>query len=113
MRETQINRTSEPQRIFFYVVDRTNGKLISATSYASLLEYLEGCDGAACAGRLPCQTPEGNRVCPERLCDELDVADIRSTDETFLRDRAGAVDIFATAPQPYEAGHAYYGSAYS
>jgi len=44
-----------------------------------------------------------------RRGDELDVTDVRSTNAAFLCYGAREqCDVFSTAPQAYEAGHAYY-----
>jgi alcohol dehydrogenase (cytochrome c) len=50
---------------FFYLLDRTNGKLISATSYAKVTWSIsKDATGRPVPDKNAVPTPEGNRVCP-------------------------------------------------
>ena len=99
---------------FFYVLDRTTGKLLSANAYGEPL-------GATAKMR-------------KAVLSRTIKARQRRRDERFAQGALGATnwmspsfdsrtglfyvtareqcDIFSTAPQPYDVGHAYYGSAY-
>ncbi len=99
---------------FFYVVDRTNGKLISATSYAKVSwSTSKDATGRPVPDKAGAPTPEGNRVCPGALGATNWMSPTYDPQtKLFYVTAREQCDIFATAPQPYEAGHAYYGSAY-
>ena len=99
---------------FFYVVDRTNGKLISATSYAKVSwSTSKDANGRPVPDKAGSPTPEGNRVCPGALGATNWMSPTYDPQtKLFYVTAREQCDIFATAPQPYEAGHAYYGSAY-
>jgi len=99
---------------FFYVVDRTNGKLISATSYAKVSwSTSKDATGRPVPDKAGSPTPEGNRVCPGALGATNWMSPTYDPQtKLFYVTAREQCDIFATAPQPYEAGHAYYGSAY-
>src|SRR5260370_37101781 len=50
---------------FFYVIDRTNGKLMLAERYAKVSWSREkDADGRPVAAKDSSPTPDGNRVCP-------------------------------------------------
>lgn len=99
---------------FFYVVDRTNGKLISATSYAKVSwSTSKDATGRPVPDKAAVPTPEGNRVCPGAAGATNWMSPTYDPQtKLFYVTAREQCDIFATAPQPYEAGHAYYGSAY-
>ena len=99
---------------FFYVVDRTNGKLISATSYAKVSwSTSKDATGRPMPDKAGSPTPEGNRVCPGALGATNWMSPTYDPQtKLFYVTAREQCDIFSTAPQPYEAGHAYYGSAY-
>lgn len=99
---------------FFYVVDRTTGKLVSATPYAKVT-WSDGkdADGTPIARKDASPTPEGNRVCPGAAGATNWMSPTYDPQtKLFYVTAREQCDIFSTAPQPYEAGHAYYGSAY-
>ncbi|HUO16605.1 MAG TPA: PQQ-dependent dehydrogenase, methanol/ethanol family [Verrucomicrobiae bacterium] len=99
---------------FYYVIDRTTGKLISATSYGKQTwSDSKDSDGRPIATKEASPTLQGHTVCPG-AAGTTNYMPPTYDPQTGLfyvtaRDQC---DIFSTAPQPYEAGHAYYGSAY-
>ena len=99
---------------FFYVLDRTTGKLISANAYGKITwSETKDAEGRPVARKDASPTLEGHTVCPGALGTTNFLAptyDPRT--ELFYVTARDQCDIFSTAPQPYEAGHAYYGSAY-
>jgi alcohol dehydrogenase (cytochrome c) len=99
---------------FFYVVDRTNGKLISATSYAKVSwSTSKDATGRPVPDKAGAPTLEGNRVCPGAAGATNWMSPTYDPQtKLFYVTAREQCDIFATAPQPYDAGHAYYGSAY-
>ncbi len=99
---------------FFYVLDRTNGKLISATRYAKVTwSTTKDSTGRPVPDKNAVPTPEGNRVCPGAAGSTNWMSPTYDPQtKLFYVTAREQCDIFATAPQPYEAGHAYYGSAY-
>jgi alcohol dehydrogenase (cytochrome c) len=99
---------------FFYVLDSTNGKLLSATSYAQVSWSSSKDDiGRPVLDKKGSPTPEGNRVCPGAAGATNWMSPTYDPQtKLFYVTAREQCDIFATAPQPFEAGHAYYGSAY-
>jgi alcohol dehydrogenase (cytochrome c) len=99
---------------FFYVIDRTNGKLISATSYAKVTwSTSKDAIGRPVGDKNASPTLEGNRVCPGAAGATNWMSPTYDPQtKLFYVTAREQCDIFATAPQPYDAGHAYYGSAY-
>src|SRR5437660_706628 len=99
---------------FFYVVDRTNGKLLSANSYAKTTwSGGKDAEGRPVANKESSPTPEGRTVCPGAIGSTNWMSPtFHSQTGLFYVTAREECDIFSTAPQPYEAGHAYYGSAY-
>ena len=99
---------------FFYVLDRTTGRLLSANAY-SRTTWSDGKDaqGRPRAGKDSSPTLQGHTVCPGALgaTNWMSPTFDPQTDLFYVTAREQC-DIFSTAPQPYEAGHAYYGSAY-
>ncbi len=99
---------------FFYVIDRTTGRLISATAYGKQT-WSDGKDaeGRPIANKSASPTVEGHTVCPGALGTTNFMAPAYDPQTAlFYVTARDQCDIFSTAPQPYEAGHAYYGSAY-
>ncbi len=99
---------------FFYVLDRTNGKLISATAYGKQTwSDTKDTDGRPLAKKEAAPTLEGHTVCPGALgtTNYMPPTYDPQTGLFYVTAR-DQCDIFSTAPQPYEAGHAFYGSAY-
>ncbi len=99
---------------FFYVIDRTNGKLIRAESYAKV-SWSKGKDSNGRPVPAPegKPTPDGNRVCPGAAGATNWMSPTYDPQtKLFYVTAREQCDIFSTAPQPYDAGHAYYGSAY-
>jgi alcohol dehydrogenase (cytochrome c) len=99
---------------FFYILDRTTGKLLHSDAYA----HITWSDSKDSAGRpapnaQSSPTLEGRTVCPGALgsTNWMSPSFSPSTGLVYVTAREQC-DIFSTAPQPYEAGHAYYGSAY-
>jgi alcohol dehydrogenase (cytochrome c) len=99
---------------FFYVVDRTSGKLISATSYAKVSwSTSKDATGRPVPDKAGSPTLEGNRVCPGAAGATNWMSPTYDPQtKLFYVTAREQCDIFATAPQSYDAGHAYYGSAY-
>src|SRR5438128_3125408 len=99
---------------FFYVVDRTNGKLISATSYAKVSwSSSKDASGRPVPDKAGAPTPDGNRVCPGALgATNWMTPTYDPQTKLFYVTAREQSDIISTAPQRYEAGHAYYASAY-
>jgi alcohol dehydrogenase (cytochrome c) len=99
---------------FFYVLDRTTGKLISATAYGKeTWSDSRDAEGRPIAKKDASPTLEGHTVCPGALgtTNFYPPAFDPRTGLLYVTSR-DQCDIFSTAPQPYEAGHAFYGSAY-
>jgi alcohol dehydrogenase (cytochrome c) len=99
---------------FFYVLDRTTGKLISANEYGKTTwSDTKDADGRPVANKDASPTLEGHTVCPGALGTTNFMAPTYDPQTAlFYVTARDQCDIFSTAPQPYEAGHAYYGSAY-
>jgi alcohol dehydrogenase (cytochrome c) len=99
---------------FFYVIDRDTGKLVSANAYGKTT-WSEGKDaeGRPVAQKDASPTLEGHTVCPGALGTTNFMAPtFDSQTGLFYVTARDQCDIFSTAPQPYQAGHAFYGSAY-
>lgn len=99
---------------YFYVIDRTNGRLISATPYGKTTwSDSKDAEGRPVANKNASPTLEGHTVCPGALGTTNFMPPTYNPQTGLLyvtaRDQC---DIFSTAPQPYEPGHAFYGSAY-
>jgi len=99
---------------FFYVVDRTNGKLVRAESYAKVSWSKEkDSNGRPVPAPEGKPTPDGNRVCPGAAGATNWMSPTYDPQtKLFYVTAREQCDVFSTAPQPYDAGHAYYGSAY-
>ena len=99
---------------FFYVLDRTTGKLLSASSYGKITwSNSKDTEGRPVPNNESSPTPTGRTVCPGALgtTNWMSPSFDPQTGLFYVSAREQC-DIFSTAPQPYEAGHAYYGSAY-
>ncbi len=99
---------------YFYVIDRASGKLVSANAYGKTTwSDSKDAEGRPIAKKEASPTLEGHTVCPGALgtTNFMAPAYDRQTSLFYVTAR-DQCDIFSTAPQPYEAGHAYYGSAY-
>jgi alcohol dehydrogenase (cytochrome c) len=99
---------------FFYVLDRSTGKLISANAYGKVTwSDTKDSEGRPVPKKEASPTLEGHTVCPGALGTTNFMAPTYDPQTTlFYVTARDQCDIFSTAPQPYEAGHAYYGSAY-
>jgi alcohol dehydrogenase (cytochrome c) len=99
---------------FFYVIDRTTGKLISATAYGKTTwSDKKDAEGRPVANNQASPTLAGRTVCPGALGTTNFMAPTYDPQTSlFYVTARDQCDTFSTAPQPYEAGHAYYGSAY-
>jgi alcohol dehydrogenase (cytochrome c) len=99
---------------FFYVIDRMNGKLISSNPYAKITwSNSKDAEGRPAALKEAAPTLTGTGVCPGAIgaTNWMSPAYDPQTKLFYVSAREQC-DIFSTAPQPYEEGHAYYGSAY-
>jgi alcohol dehydrogenase (cytochrome c) len=99
---------------FFYVIDRSNGKLLRADSYAKVSWSKEkDSSGLPIPSKEASPTPDGNRVCPGAAGATNWMSPTYDPQtKLFYVTAREQCDVFSTAPQPYEPGHAYYGSAY-
>ena len=99
---------------FFYVIDRSTGKLLSANAYGKTTwSDTKDAEGRPVANNQSSPTLEGRTVCPGALGTTNFMAPTYDPQTAlFYVTARDQCDIFSTAPQPYEAGHAYYGSAY-
>jgi len=99
---------------FFYVIDRANGKLLSANAYGKITwSDSKDAEGRPLANKGAKPTLEGHTVCPGAIGATNWMAPTYDPQTgLFYVTAREQCDIFSTAPQPYEAGHAYYGSAY-
>ena len=99
---------------FFYVIDRTTGKLISATAYGKQTwSDTKDAEGRRWRMGMLRRRLRGTRCVRGRWGQRISWRrpTIRRPDLFYVSAR-DQCDIFSTAPQPYEAGHAFYGSAY-
>jgi alcohol dehydrogenase (cytochrome c) len=99
---------------FFFVIDRTNGKLIAANPYARVTwSDTKDADGSPIARKDSSPTAGGAPVCPGAAgaTNWMSPSYDPQTSLLYVTAREQC-DIFSTAPQPYERGHAYYGSSY-
>jgi alcohol dehydrogenase (cytochrome c) len=99
---------------FYYVLDRASEKLLSARPYAKVTwSDSKDASGTPIARKDASPTPDGNRVCPGAAGATNWMSPTYDPQtKLFYVTAREQCDIFSTAPQPYEAGHAYYGSAY-
>jgi len=99
---------------YFYVLDRTTGKLILANPFGKVTwSNSKDAEGRPLAVKESTPTLEGRRVCPGAAgVTNWESPTFDSQTGLFYVNAREQCDMFSTAPQPYEAGHAYYGSAY-
>ena len=99
---------------FYYVIDRSTGKLISANPYAKITwSNSKDSEGRPVADKTATPTPDGTRVCPGAAGATNWMSPTYDPQTSlFYVSAREQCDIFSTAPQPYDEGHAYYGSAY-
>jgi len=99
---------------FFYVLDRSSGKLMFANPYGKITwSDSKDAEGRPVSNQQSEPTPEGRPICPGALgTTNWWSPSFDSQTGLFYVNAREECDIFSTAPQPYEAGHAYYGSAY-
>ncbi len=99
---------------FFYVLDRSTGKLLSSSPFAKVTwSTSKDAEGRPVADKSASPTPEGNRVCPGAAGSTNWMSPTYDPQtRLFYVTAREQCDIFSTAPQPFEEGHAYYGSAY-
>jgi alcohol dehydrogenase (cytochrome c) len=99
---------------FFYVIDRASGKLIYAKPFAKVTwSDSKDASGAPIARKDASPTLDGTRVCPGAAGATNWMSPTYDPQtQLFYVTAREQCDIFSTAPQPYERGHAYYGSAY-
>jgi alcohol dehydrogenase (cytochrome c) len=99
---------------FFYLLDRTSGKLLSANAYGRITwSDSKDTEGRPIAKPESSPTPEGRTVCPGALGTTNWMSpSFDALTGLFYVTTRDQCDLFSTAPQPYEPGHAYYGSAY-
>ena len=98
----------------FYVIDRTTGKLILANAYGKTTwSDAKDAEGRPVANQHASPTLEGHTICPGALCTTNFLAQTFDPESALLYvSESDQCEIFSTAAQPSEAGHAYYGSAY-
>jgi alcohol dehydrogenase (cytochrome c) len=108
-RIAQANRNG-----FFYVLDQKTGKLVFADAYARITwSDRKDAEGRPTPNGQSSPTSEGRTVCPGALGSTNWMSpSFDAQSGLFYVTAREQCDIFSTAPQPYEAGHAYYGSAY-
>src|SRR5215469_13092627 len=99
---------------YFYLLDRATGKLIFSNPYAKVSwTNSKDVEGRPAALKEASPTPEGNRVCPGAAGATNWMSPTYDPQtKLFYVTAREQCDIFSTAPQPYDPGHAFYGSAY-
>ncbi|MGC1414265.1 MAG: PQQ-dependent dehydrogenase, methanol/ethanol family [Candidatus Acidiferrum sp.] len=99
---------------FFYIIERSTGKLVYSNPYAKVTwSNSKDAEGRPIALEGASPTEEGNRVCPGAAGATNWMSPTYDPQtKLFYVTAREQCDIFSTAPQTYEAGHAYYGSAY-
>ena len=95
-------------------MDRATGKLLSANSYGKVTwSDTKDAQGRPLAKKESEPTSEGRVVCPGAAGTTNWMSPTFDPQTSlFYVNAREQCDMFSTAPQPYEAGHAYYGSAY-
>jgi alcohol dehydrogenase (cytochrome c) len=99
---------------FFYIIDRTTGKLVLSNAYAKVT-WSTSKDPEGRPAGAPQGTPTltGAQVCPGAAGATNWMSPTYDPQtKLFYVTAREQCDIFSTAPQKYEVGHAYYGSAY-
>ena len=99
---------------FLYVLDRTDGKFLSAKSFGKVTWATEiGADGKPVVNANLKTDPQGTLVCPGALGLTNWYAPSYSPDTGFLYVATSTeCDLFTSSPQPYRAGHDFLGSVY-
>src|SRR5690242_13397931 len=99
---------------FLYVIDRASGKLLSATPYGHVTwSDSKDASGVPIERKEASPTLTGVPVCPGAIgATNWMSPTYDPQSKLFYVTAREQCDIFSTAPQPYEAGHAFYGSAY-
>jgi alcohol dehydrogenase (cytochrome c) len=99
---------------FFYLVDRSAHKLLFASPYGKITwSNSKDSEGRPVSNQASEPTLQGRLVCPGAAGTTNWMSPAYdSQTRLFYVNAREQCDIFSTAPQPYEAGHAYYGSAY-
>ena len=99
---------------FFYVIDRATRKLLSATPYGRVTwSNAKDASGVPIERKEASPTLQGVPVCPGAIGATNWMSPTYDPQtKLFYVTAREQCDIFSTAPQPYEAGHAFYGSAY-
>lgn len=100
---------------FFYVLDRSTGKLLSATPFGALnWSHSKDAEGRPAPDKDIEPTPEGRRVCPGAYGVTNWFSPTFSPKTGLFYVTANeSCDVFSTAPQRYEEGSAFFGSAYN
>ncbi|HEY3928178.1 MAG TPA: PQQ-dependent dehydrogenase, methanol/ethanol family [Candidatus Koribacter sp.] len=105
----QVNRNG-----FYYVLDRTNGKFLSAKAFGAVT-WAKGItsDGKPIVNTDLKSSPEGTRVCPGALGMTNWYSPSYNPETGMLYvATSNECDIFTSGPQPYRAGHDFLGSVY-
>ena len=99
---------------FFYTLDRSTGKLLSATPFGTVTwSHSKDAEGRPAADKDTEPTLEGRRMCPGAAgATNWFSPSFDPQTGLFYVNANETCDIFSTAPQKYEPGNAYYGSAY-
>jgi len=99
---------------FFYVIDRSAGKLLSATPYGKVTwSNAKDASGVPIEREEASPTLTGVPVCPGAIGATNWMSPTYDPQtKLFYVTAREQCDIFSTAPQPYDPGHAFYGSAY-
>src|SRR3984893_11768779 len=99
---------------FLYVLDRTDGKFLSAKAFGRLTWAKEiGPDGKPIVNKEAVPNATGTEVCPGALGLTNWFSPSYNPDTRLLYVATSTeCDIFTSAPQPYRAGHDFLGSVY-
>ena len=99
---------------FFYILDRSIGKLLSATPFGMVTwSHSKDAEGRPAPDKDTEPTLEGRRLCPGAGgATNWFSPSFNPKTSLFYVTANETCDIFSTAPQKYEGGNAYYGSAY-
>jgi alcohol dehydrogenase (cytochrome c) len=99
---------------YFYVLDRSSGKLVLANPFGKVTwSHSKDAEGRPVAVKESTPTLEGRQVCPGAAgVTNWESPTFDPQTGLFYVNAREQCDVFSTAPQPYEPGHAYYGSAY-
>jgi alcohol dehydrogenase (cytochrome c) len=99
---------------YFYVIDRETGKLVSSNPFAKVTwSGSKDAEGRPIANKEASPSANGAPVCPGAAGATNWMSPTYDPQtKIFYVTAREQCDKFSTAAQPYEAGHAYYGSAY-